>query len=42
MCSLALGGFPPPAGLIKINVDADLSKSSGVVSAATVARDNMG
>jgi hypothetical protein len=31
--------IPPPAGLMKINVDATLSKSSGVASSAAVARD---
>jgi hypothetical protein len=32
----------PPAGLMKINVDAAMAKNSGVVSMAAVARDSAG
>ena len=32
--------IPPPAGLMKINVDAALAKNSGIVIAAAVARDS--
>jgi hypothetical protein len=31
--------IPPPVGMLKINVDATLSKSSSFASAAVVARD---
>ncbi|TVU33601.1 hypothetical protein EJB05_25426, partial [Eragrostis curvula] len=34
--------IPPPAGMMKINVDAALSKNSGIASAAAVARDIAG
>ena len=34
--------IPPPVGLAKINVDATLSKNTGVVSASAVARDSTG
>ncbi|GJN07955.1 hypothetical protein PR202_ga25833 [Eleusine coracana subsp. coracana] len=34
--------IPPPTELMKINVDAALSKNSGIASAATIARDAVG
>ena len=34
--------IPPPAGLMKINVEAALAKNLGVVAAAALARDTAG
>ena len=34
--------IPPPAGLMKINVEAALAKNLGVIAATVVARDTAG
>lgn len=39
-CSNAPRWIPPPVGSMKINVDAAISKNSGVGSMAAVARDS--
>lgn len=36
------GWIPPPAGLVKINVDAAISKNTNKASAAAVVRDERG